>query len=155
MNDFVSLENNKRCIRFLIYEENCVAGCRQPITGLLLIASYVLGLLFDTECGGSMFLWRLMNLYQATCYIPDDNTLQSHCCENLKLTRFLNFIIKLSSSSTFCVVVCSTCSTRMFNKIKIPLKKTHAGTASSPVLPESKDVAMAVDCNSLCFYLTV
>jgi hypothetical protein len=125
MKDFVSLENSKQYIRFLIYEENCVVGCVQPITGSLLFASYFPGLRFDPECGGSMGVWssEVLYLYQATCYIPGDNTLHSHCCESLKLTRFLYFTIKLSSSSAFCVVVCSMCSTRTFKKIKILLKK--------------------------------
>jgi hypothetical protein len=55
--------------------------------GCLLLASIFLGLLFDPECAGDMFLlnvgWFSTNCRTLRC-IPEGITLHSHLCENFK-----------------------------------------------------------------------
>jgi hypothetical protein len=48
------------------------------------------GLFFGPEAGGDIFLRNVVDFQQTTQhYIPEDNTLHNHRCENLKLLPFL------------------------------------------------------------------
>jgi hypothetical protein len=48
-------------------------------------AGFLLGIFFDPEDGGDIFLRNIGWLSMATLrYIPEDSILHNHCCENLK-----------------------------------------------------------------------
>jgi hypothetical protein len=59
----------------------------------LLQARFLLGLFFEPEDGGDIFLWEVGWFFQRTTWhIPEDKTLHNHRCENLKFFTESTFV---------------------------------------------------------------